>query len=687
MTTAPPLSKLNEALFRATQSADADEVQRQLAQGAQVDCRDDDGITPLIWAAVYHSADCVRLLLEAGADPNGLTRTGQPALIQTSNVATARCLLDAGADVNLSDRWPILRRTVKRQSIELLELYLEAGAEVDARDPLGWTALMLAAKRGELKALECLMRAGAALEAVNHLGETALFLAAEDGQTATIEALLAAGANIEARGPGGLTPVMIAAHHGHKTATKTLLARGASSTAVNDAGNTVADLRQQATERRKILTQVRKLLASRDIDVVNQGLALLEEADDPLLWMVFGAGLSISTSGAFQMERSSEVVKRVKSTHRQAVALWVLNRTGALDNVTKLSLSGCKNLKHVDGLQGCTKLVELNLSSCTALENVDGLRGCSSLQTLQLVNCHALTSLVGLTDCSALRELHVNSGTALPSDWRGNFSTRAEVAAVVERYLSVWSRPYDELLPEAALTPLRPTEVDALATFTHRDPLIQALQRARHTAIQTQDASAYLDLLKSSLELDALHPQVAEFIRATMHIKQMKTLTGLNGLAARAPYGLRKSSEVLPAGRETTAYFPAIWLDSDTFIDLETAAVISLHHDGTFLETLHGLLERHRLPSTNRDWLQGLASQGGVMELKQLVIFEMQCFGRCRAWPQIAPTEQEQVFDELCAVKQRSPTEIRRRFRQMLHYPGYELLYTPIQDYVDRLEI
>jgi hypothetical protein len=32
MTTAPPLSKLNEALFRATQSADADEVQRQLAR-------------------------------------------------------------------------------------------------------------------------------------------------------------------------------------------------------------------------------------------------------------------------------------------------------------------------------------------------------------------------------------------------------------------------------------------------------------------------------------------------------------------------------------------------------------------------------------------------------------------------------------------------------------------------------
>ena len=41
-----------------------------IAFGADYDARDKAGATPLLYGARYNHAECVRVLLEAGADPS-----------------------------------------------------------------------------------------------------------------------------------------------------------------------------------------------------------------------------------------------------------------------------------------------------------------------------------------------------------------------------------------------------------------------------------------------------------------------------------------------------------------------------------------------------------------------------------------------------------------------------------------
>src|SRR4051812_25890181 len=63
-------------LLEAVQSGDAAQVRAALAQGADVNTRDVDGATPLIYAAHSANFEVVRALLAAHADPNAANRYG-----------------------------------------------------------------------------------------------------------------------------------------------------------------------------------------------------------------------------------------------------------------------------------------------------------------------------------------------------------------------------------------------------------------------------------------------------------------------------------------------------------------------------------------------------------------------------------------------------------------------------------
>ncbi len=95
----------SQALSFAAREGKADDVIRALDAGADVNVpSDNNGYTPLIWAASRGHMEAARLLVEAGAILDIQATDGQTALMRTSDnghLELVRLLLDAGADVNI----------------------------------------------------------------------------------------------------------------------------------------------------------------------------------------------------------------------------------------------------------------------------------------------------------------------------------------------------------------------------------------------------------------------------------------------------------------------------------------------------------------------------------------------------------------------------------------------------------
>jgi len=92
--------------------------------------------------------------------------------------------------------------------LEQVELLIDSGADIDARNSLGWTPLMLSA--GDIdsdKTAKFLIMHGADVNAKNKYGLTPLMIAARSGRITIIESLLEYGADIDAQDYRGETAV------------------------------------------------------------------------------------------------------------------------------------------------------------------------------------------------------------------------------------------------------------------------------------------------------------------------------------------------------------------------------------------------------------------------------------------------------------------------------------------------
>jgi len=260
-----------------------DTWQRQVTAEPRAQHRPMGGLTPLLFAARAGCLECVKILVEAGAevdmaDPEGIS----PLLmaITNFNFDIASYLLDKGANPNKFDWWgraplyaavdlntiphggrpdrPSLDRTT---SLELIEKLLRLGAnpnmQLKLQAPLravgpdrgadmylhiGATPLLRAARAGDAPAVKLLLEYGADPNIPNFMGLTPIMIAAGLGNNEidtrgrfktqeqaieTIELLVKAGADINARDRRGQTALHGAALWGWNEVVKTLVAHNA----------------------------------------------------------------------------------------------------------------------------------------------------------------------------------------------------------------------------------------------------------------------------------------------------------------------------------------------------------------------------------------------------------------------------------------------------------------------------
>jgi len=154
------------ALIQAAGENDLTQVQDLLEKGADVDAKDDNGVTALMMGSVMGHVEVVKRLLERGADINGKSGTGSAALMLASvmgHLTAVRLLLEKGADVNAKDNVGVtaLMGTSFEGHLDIAKLLLKKGADVNIKSKDGDTALMAAAAKGHTKIVELLKAHGA----------------------------------------------------------------------------------------------------------------------------------------------------------------------------------------------------------------------------------------------------------------------------------------------------------------------------------------------------------------------------------------------------------------------------------------------------------------------------------------------------------------------------------------------
>lgn len=253
---------------------------------------------PLFCAARSGSVDCVRLLLEASADPATRDSSGATALMVAGSAEVTKSLLAAGVDRDATDvygkdafatvledaccsgacgpdRFKVAQTLIEAgvdierdnrygksrlasaafgHHTDAVHFLLKLGAAPDARDADGASPLHSICWQGEYsdeetnhaceEIIRALVAAGAQVDAVDHHGWTPMHLAA-DGDWANptaIRTLLELGASVDPSAKEGLTPLMLAAAEGAVDCIRLLCEAGADPLKKNDHGRTACDI-------------------------------------------------------------------------------------------------------------------------------------------------------------------------------------------------------------------------------------------------------------------------------------------------------------------------------------------------------------------------------------------------------------------------------------------------------------
>jgi uncharacterized protein len=231
------------------------------APGIDVNAREPDGSTALLWATYKVDHELVQALLKKGANANVGNNFGSYPLTEA----------------------------VKLGDADLTRMLLKAHADSNSPNPDGQTALMLASSLGTQKVAELLIAQGANVNAVeNFRGQTALMWAAAENHPDVVELLLAHGADVKRRAKaddwprqmtsepraqfrptGGLTALLYATRSGCDRCAVAIVKAGADVNQPNPDG----------------ITPLINAIDARSFDIA---MFLLDKGANPGVWDMYG---------------------------------------------------------------------------------------------------------------------------------------------------------------------------------------------------------------------------------------------------------------------------------------------------------------------------------------------------------------------------------------------------------------
>jgi ankyrin repeat protein len=218
-----------------------------LKHNAEVDSRNHDGFTPLLYALLYapvgRQLDIVRLLLDYNADVHAYNNQGNTPLHLSAifgHLEICRILLEHKAEVdslNNDGSTPFLL-SLERESFDVAWILLDHNPDVLKRDKYGKTALHVAARNGLLHIARRLLERDADVNSRNHRGSNPLLTALRHGYPDMAQLLLDHNADVYLHDVDGDTPLHFAVLGGFLEVVRILLRLNVEVNSRNNEGST-----------------------------------------------------------------------------------------------------------------------------------------------------------------------------------------------------------------------------------------------------------------------------------------------------------------------------------------------------------------------------------------------------------------------------------------------------------------
>jgi len=177
-------------LLAAVAEGHTEVVKLLIAKGADINASDNQGRTPLSRAKKEKHPEVVSILRQNGA------RDTLHGAVAAEDVDEVKRCIAQGVDVNTRDErgGTPLHVASRNGQVNMARFLTAEGADVNLRDPRGTTALWMAARRGHREVVEFLIEKGADINASNNQGVTPLAIAKQQKHTEIVELLQKHGA-------------------------------------------------------------------------------------------------------------------------------------------------------------------------------------------------------------------------------------------------------------------------------------------------------------------------------------------------------------------------------------------------------------------------------------------------------------------------------------------------------------
>jgi ankyrin repeat protein len=242
--------KLGSIIFNLKHSSSRVQIIKTLiSKGWNVNLPDNEGNTFLMWAAHHGYFEEVKILVDAGAKISFKSNSGSTAFFRAAEEGYLDILeffiAKCPEDIIRLDGINALKMACQENKVDVVRCLLKKGVEVSKTDDI-----FLYHQFGlSYELVELLLNAGANLNIQDHMGTTPLGVAALWGQVDIIKLLIAHRVNVDIREADGSTPLINAAQNGDLQVVKVLLEAGAEINAIDVENKTALDYAREGRHK------------------------------------------------------------------------------------------------------------------------------------------------------------------------------------------------------------------------------------------------------------------------------------------------------------------------------------------------------------------------------------------------------------------------------------------------------